>query len=78
VLVKRLYDRDEADTFPIAYRVNTQADILHTAEAVGLRCDLLRGIDDPTYLAFHPLLFRLSVALSRVTPPVQWVGVLSK
>jgi SAM-dependent methyltransferase len=78
VLVERLYGRAETDTFPIAYQVNTQSAILRTAETVGLRCDLLRGIDDPTYLAFHPLLFRLSVALTRVTPPVQWIGVLSK
>ncbi|MBX3085103.1 MAG: class I SAM-dependent methyltransferase [Anaerolineae bacterium] len=78
LLVERLYGRAEADTFPIAYQINTQAAIMRTAERVGLHCDLLRGIDDPTYLAFHPLLFRLSVVVSRLTPPVQWVGVLSK
>ncbi len=78
LLVERLYGRAETDTFPIAYRVNTQSAILRIAETVDLRCDLLRGIDDPTYLAFHPILFRLSVALTRITPPVQWIGVLSK
>jgi SAM-dependent methyltransferase len=75
-LVERLYGRAEVDTFPILYRANTRAQIMRLAAESGLHCETLRSIDDPTYLAFHPLLFRLSVGLSRFTPPVHWVGVL--
>jgi SAM-dependent methyltransferase len=75
-LVKRLYGREEADTFPILYRANTRDQIMRLAAEAGLHCESLHGIHDPTYLAFHPLLYRISVLLTRVTPPVHWVGVL--
>jgi ubiquinone/menaquinone biosynthesis C-methylase UbiE len=75
-LVPRLYGRAEADTFPVYYRANTPSHIISLAAKNGLRCELLHKIEDPTYLAFNPLLFRLSVALARVTPPVHLVGVL--
>jgi ubiquinone/menaquinone biosynthesis C-methylase UbiE len=77
-LVPRLYGRAEADTFSVQYRANTPARIRSLAAQSQLQIDLLRQIEDPTYLAFHPLLFRLSVLLSRVTPPVHLVGVLAK
>jgi ubiquinone/menaquinone biosynthesis C-methylase UbiE len=76
ILVPRLYGRAETDTFPVRYRANTPAQIIRLAAQHGLRCEVLRKIEDPTYLAFNPLLFRLSVALAQVTPPVHLVGVL--
>lgn len=76
-LVPRLYGRAEADTFPVMYRANTPSRIMALANTVALHCTLLRTVTDPSYLAFHPLLFRLSVALSRITPPVHLVGVLT-
>jgi SAM-dependent methyltransferase len=77
-LVPRLYGRVEADTFPVLYRINTLPQIAALAAGARLNCDLLRRVEDPTYLAFNPFLFRLSVTLARITPPVHIVGVLSK
>jgi ubiquinone/menaquinone biosynthesis C-methylase UbiE len=76
-LVKRLYGRDETDTFPITYRANTRADLILLAAQANLRVDSLRGIADPSYLAFSPLLFRVSSWLAQVTPPVHLIGVLA-
>ena|SRR5579871_5018802 len=76
-LVPRLYGRAEADTFPVMYRANTPTQIMALAHNAGLRCDLIRLIEDPSYLAFNPLLFRVSLILARVTPPVHLAGVLT-
>jgi ubiquinone/menaquinone biosynthesis C-methylase UbiE len=78
VLVPRLYGRADADTFPVRYRANTTAQIRSLAKQAGLSCELLQQIHDPTYLAFTPLLFRVSMALTRFTPPVHLVGVLTR
>jgi ubiquinone/menaquinone biosynthesis C-methylase UbiE len=77
-LVVRLYGRAEADTFPVRYRANTSSRIRALAEDAGLRSELIRRVEDPSYLAFSPLFFRLSAALSKVTPPVHLVGVLTR
>jgi ubiquinone/menaquinone biosynthesis C-methylase UbiE len=73
-LVPRLYGRKEADTFPVMYRANTRQSLTRYAETFGLQMEDLRAIPDPTYLAFNPLFYRLSVLISRVTPPVHLVG----
>jgi SAM-dependent methyltransferase len=80
-LVPLLYAREEDDTFPVVYRANAYGTIKKLAKHAGL--DILRfhQINDPTYLAFHPLLFRLSVVLSNLLPPnmsEHYVGVLIK
>ena len=67
-LVPHLYGREEADAFPVVYRANTQRTIDALSHGAGLRLDTLQQIHDPTYFAFHPLLFRLNVALVRVLP----------
>lgn len=76
-LVPRLYGRAESDTFPVQYRSNTPPQIMTLAQNAGLRCDLIRLIEDPSYLAFNPLLFRASLMLTRITPPVHLTGVLT-
>ncbi|MEP7288249.1 MAG: methyltransferase domain-containing protein [Chloroflexota bacterium] len=78
MLVPRLYGRAESDTFPVRYRANTRSQIIALATQTGLQCETLCQIEDPTYLAFSPLLFHLSMALSRYTPPVHLVGTLRK
>lgn len=74
-LVPRLYGRAETDTFPVVYRANTRGQVEALARGAGLQVEHLRAIPDPSYLAFNPLLFRLSRWISRVTPPVHLVGV---
>ena len=77
-LVPRLYGRAEADTFPVRYLANTPRALERLAETAGLHLERIVRIDDPTYLAFTPWLYRLSVLTSRVTPPVHLAGILLK
>jgi ubiquinone/menaquinone biosynthesis C-methylase UbiE len=78
ILVPLLYGRAETDTFPVQYRANTQGHIAALATRAGLSLVSLEQIEDPTYFAFAPMLFHLSIALSSITPPVHLVGVLQK
>jgi SAM-dependent methyltransferase len=67
-LVPRVYGRDEADTFPVQYRANTERDIKTYARASGLVVSDLKVVSDPTYLALNSLLFRASVMSDRLMP----------
>jgi SAM-dependent methyltransferase len=78
MLVPRLYGRAEVDTFPVRYRANTRARLSRLAADAGLNCERLLLVEDPTYLAFTPWLFRLSLMLARISPPIHLVGVLAK
>jgi ubiquinone/menaquinone biosynthesis C-methylase UbiE len=80
-LVPRLYGRAEADTFPVVYRANTPHDLHHLAQTGGMILEDCRIIADPTYFAFHEVLYHLSVLLTRVLPAssgVHLVGVCRK
>jgi SAM-dependent methyltransferase len=67
-LVPRVYGRDEADTFPVQYRANTERDIKTFAQASGLRVQEMRVVADPTYLAMNGIMFSASVMSERVMP----------
>jgi SAM-dependent methyltransferase len=67
-LVPRVYGRDEADTFPVRYRANTEREIKTYAHAAGLRVQEMRVVPDPTYLAMNGILFNASVMSERVMP----------
>ena len=67
-LVPRVYGRDEADTFPVRYRANTERDVRAHAAGSGLRVHELRVVADPTYLALNGLMFNASVASERLMP----------
>lgn len=67
-LVPRIYGRDEADTFPVRYRANTEREIRDHARGSGLRVHDLRVIPDPTYLAVNGLMFNASVMSERLMP----------
>jgi SAM-dependent methyltransferase len=67
-LVPRVYGRDEADTFPVRYRANTEREIKTYAQAAGLRVQEIRVVPDPTYLAMNGILFNASVMSERVMP----------
>lgn len=67
-LVPRVYGRDEADTFPVRYRANTERDITALARASGLRVHELRVVPDPTYLAMNGLMFNATVMSERLMP----------
>lgn len=67
-LVPRLYGRAEADAFPVVYRANTRRRLDALARVADLAPLEFRAVEDPTYFAFHPLIFRLNAALTRVLP----------
>jgi ubiquinone/menaquinone biosynthesis C-methylase UbiE len=67
-LVPLLYGRAEVDAFPVVYRANTHRRIEALARAAGLTLDTFRAIQDPTYFAFHPLIFRLNAILTGILP----------
>jgi len=78
-LVSRLYGRSGEDTFPTAYRANSPQTLAALAAAHGLRLERLETVEDPTYLAFTPALFRLAQRLGERLPPerrLHLVGVL--
>jgi len=67
-LVPRMYGRDEADTFPVRYRANTEREIRDHARGSGLHVQELRVVPDPTYLAMNGLMFNASVMSERLMP----------
>jgi ubiquinone/menaquinone biosynthesis C-methylase UbiE len=67
-LVPLVYGRQEADTFPVAYRANSRGRIERLAREAGLAVERVEMIKDPTYFAFRPALFRISAALAGVLP----------
>ena len=80
-LVKWLYGRAEDDTFPIWYRANNRQQLVDSVGNNQLRLELLQEIEDPTYLAFTPQLFRLNVRLEPFIPQqakLHLVGLLRK
>lgn len=80
-LVPLFYARAEHDTFPVAYRANSRRQLAALAQGAGLHLDRLDYIEDPTYFAFHPVLFWLNAALVRALPPAMaehLVGVCVK
>jgi SAM-dependent methyltransferase len=58
-IVKWLYGRSGADTFPTYYRANTVTALHRLSRQGGLDIIQVYLISDPTYLAFTPGLFRL-------------------
>jgi SAM-dependent methyltransferase len=78
-LVSRLYGRSGGDTFPAYYRANCRQTITRLAAAHGMHLERLETIEDPTYLAFTPALFKLSQWLGERLPAerrLHLVGVL--
>lgn len=67
-VVPRVYGREEADTFPVQYRINTVDAIREQAQQAELRVYDLRVVADPTYLALNSVLFRASVLSERMMP----------
>ena len=63
---RRLYARQERDTYPVRYRVNSPRRLERTLGAAGLRRRELVLNGDPTYVSFHPALFAMARALERV------------
>jgi len=77
-LVASLYGRQSQDVFPPYYRANTPMKIEEMASKVGLRKVSVHLVEDPTYLAFGPLSFRLSVVLEKFIPAERKVHIVGE
>jgi len=75
-LVNDIYGRAKADTFAVRYRANTTGSLRRLAQRNGFSVMELRVIEDPTYVAFNPAMFRLAVAAERLLPPGLGVHIL--
>ncbi len=65
-IVRRLYGRGEADTFPAYYRLNTAGQIRRAARPTGLQVVQLRRYADPGYFGFSRWTATAAVALDRL------------
>lgn len=77
-LVEQLYGRAAADAFPTFYRANTIKAITQLAITHHLTSTTLVLIPDPTYLAFHPALFRLMAWLDPRLPQNWWIHLVGE
>jgi SAM-dependent methyltransferase len=80
-LVTKLYDRAEDDTFPVYYRANDPQTLHQLATLCGLQLTACHFIEDPTYLAFTPALFRSMAKLEKNIPSasrLHLVGMMQK
>ena len=59
-LVRRLYDREEQDAFPVRYRANTVHDLRTLAEKTGFTIETLSTNSDPSYTSFNHWTYWLS------------------
>lgn len=66
MLVKKLYKRDEVDTFPAYYRLNTPRQLRRRAIAAGLTPLALHRYADPGYFHFSPPLEALAILTDRL------------
>lgn len=69
IIVKSLYGREPADTFPAYYRANTPEALEQLARSAGMELSYLEPVADPTYLAIRPgllpLVSRVDASLGR-------------
>lgn len=77
-LVRRLYGRGGADTYPAVYRANTPRALAELARACGLEPVALECVHDPSYTAFNEPLYRLSAALERLLPDAAAVHLVGE
>lgn len=81
VLVETLYKRTADDTFTTHYRANSAQQLDRLCLQTGLTRHVLHTVPDPTYLAFNPLMYRLSCQIEEILPQrrkIHLVGVLMK
>jgi SAM-dependent methyltransferase len=77
LLVRRLTDRQECDTFPTFYRANSNRAIRRLARQSGFKIEAIRYLNQyPDYFRKIPPLFLLGVAYERLTSKCDWLGFL--
>ena len=65
-LTRKLYDRQEHDTYPKQYKINSVKKIANTLEPIGFKkCQLILN-GDPSYISFNTMLFKLACFLEKI------------
>jgi len=67
LMIHALYNRDRGFTFPVYYRANTKSVLDDSLGRLNFVCECFQYVGDPTYIAFNEPLYRLGVALERLT-----------
>jgi SAM-dependent methyltransferase len=66
VFTRRLYDRQERDTYPVRYRANSPRRLGRALRAAGFRRRQLLANGDPTYISFNGPLFVLACGIEQL------------
>jgi SAM-dependent methyltransferase len=65
-LTRRLYNRQEHDTYPVRYHINSIRQVERILRPIGFRQARFIFNGDPTYISFNPLLFKCACLLERI------------
>ncbi len=65
-LNRKLYNRQEGDTFPVRYKMNTQKEIKALASKAGFRKTDIFFNGDPSYISFNIVLFYIAVLFEKI------------
>lgn len=63
---RKLYDRQEGDTYPVRYKINSVKKIAKTLEPIGFKKSQVILNGDPTYISFNRPLFALGCLLEKI------------
>lgn len=63
---RTLYNRQEHDTYPKQYRINSVKKIAKTLESIGFKKSQLVLNGDPSYISFNTLLFKFACFLEKI------------
>ena len=65
-LTRKLYDRQENDTYPKEYKANSVRKIAKILEPIGFKKSQLILNGDPSYISFNTLLFKFASLLEKI------------
>ncbi|MGA8426572.1 MAG: class I SAM-dependent methyltransferase [Candidatus Dormiibacterota bacterium] len=63
---RRLYGRQERDTYPVRYRLNTESKVDRVMTAANLKKVRFIRNGDPSYISFNPTLFTMACGIETV------------
>ena len=76
-LTRKLYDRQEHDTYSKQYKINSVKKIAKTLESIGFKKSQLVLNGDPSYISFNTILFKFACLLEKIMnwKPLQFTKV---
>jgi SAM-dependent methyltransferase len=63
---KKLYDREEGDTYPVQYRINSVRAIHKILSKAGFTSGEIKLNGDPSYISFNNFLFYFAITLEKI------------